>query len=159
MCEFHEHTPYGLGVMARTQILSRTHGQGLLHGHTSKTKLARVLYIASHCLDMTKSCVKFREYIPNGQGVISRTQILNIPVSILYKFTTGRYRPVRVADGPITARCRFIKNASWDYTTWVLGKRRKFQNQSSQSSLHCSRHIVSIWFSHLWSFMNVSHAV
>ena len=36
-----------------------------------------------------------------------------IPVSILYKSTAGRYRPVRVADGPITARCRLIKNASW----------------------------------------------
>ena len=35
------------------------------------------------------------------------------PVSILHKSTAGRYRPVRVADGPITARCRFIKNASW----------------------------------------------
>ena len=33
------------------------------------------------------------------------------PVSILYKSITGRY--YRVADGPITARCRFIKNASW----------------------------------------------
>ena len=36
------------------------------------------------------------------------------PVSILYKSTAGRYRPVRVADGPIAARYRFIKNASWD---------------------------------------------
>ena len=35
------------------------------------------------------------------------------PDSILHKSTAGRYRPVRVADGPITARCRFIKNASW----------------------------------------------
>ena len=35
------------------------------------------------------------------------------PVSILHKSITGRYRPVRVADGAITARCRFIKNASW----------------------------------------------
>ena len=33
------------------------------------------------------------------------------PVSILYKSTAGRYRPVRV-----TARCRFIKNASWVVT-------------------------------------------
>ena len=33
--------------------------------------------------------------------------------SILNKFIAGRFRPVRVADGPITARCRFIKNASW----------------------------------------------
>ena len=38
------------------------------------------------------------------------------PVSILYKSISGRYRPVRVADGPITARYRFIKNASWVIT-------------------------------------------
>ena len=31
------------------------------------------------------------------------------PVSILYKSIAGRYRPVRVADGPIRARYRFIK--------------------------------------------------
>ena len=31
-----------------------------------------------------------------------------IPVSILHKSTAGRYRPVRVADGPITARYRFM---------------------------------------------------
>ena len=30
----------------------------------------------------------------------------------LYQSIAGRYRPVRVADGPITDRCRFIKNAS-----------------------------------------------
>ena len=35
------------------------------------------------------------------------------PVSIFYKFIVGRYRPVRVADGPITARYRFIKTANW----------------------------------------------
>ena len=35
------------------------------------------------------------------------------PVSILYKSIAGRYRPISVADGPITARYRFIKNASW----------------------------------------------
>ena len=34
-------------------------------------------------------------------------------VSILFKSIAGRYRPVRVADGPITARFRFINNASW----------------------------------------------
>ena len=37
-----------------------------------------------------------------------------IPVSILRKSISGRHRPVRVADGPMTARCRFTKNASWD---------------------------------------------
>ena len=35
------------------------------------------------------------------------------PVSILYKSIVGRYRPVRVANGPITTRYRFIKNGSW----------------------------------------------
>ena len=35
------------------------------------------------------------------------------PVSILHKSIAGRYQPVRVADGLITDRCRFIKNASW----------------------------------------------
>ena len=34
------------------------------------------------------------------------------PLSILYKSIAGCYRPVRVADGPITARWRFVKNAS-----------------------------------------------
>ena len=34
------------------------------------------------------------------------------PESILYKSIAGRYRPDRVADGPITTRYRFIKNAS-----------------------------------------------
>ena len=38
---------------------------------------------------------------------------MSYPVSILYKSIAGRYRPVRVADGPITARHRFIKNAGW----------------------------------------------
>ena len=41
---------------------------------------------------------------------------MQYPASILYKSIAGRCRPVRVADGPITARCRFIKNASWVYT-------------------------------------------
>ena len=36
------------------------------------------------------------------------------PASILYKSIAGRYRPVRVADGPITVCYRFIKNAYWD---------------------------------------------
>ena len=42
---------------------------------------------------------------------------LGDPVSILYKSIAGRYWPVRVADEPITARCRFIKNASWGVFT------------------------------------------
>ena len=47
----------------------------------------------------------------------NKCQKRTIPVSILHKSIAGRYRPVSVADGPITARCRFIKNASWDIPT------------------------------------------
>ena len=35
----------------------------------------------------------------------------SLPVSILHKFIAGRYRPVRVAERPMTACCKFIKNA------------------------------------------------
>ena len=30
------------------------------------------------------------------------------PVSILCKSISGRHRPVRIADGPMTARCRML---------------------------------------------------
>ena len=42
-----------------------------------------------------------------------RSRVSRYPISILYKSIAGRYRPIRVADGPITARYRFMKNASW----------------------------------------------
>ena len=45
--------------------------------------------------------------------VKGQRSVYHYPVSILYKYIAGRYRPVRVADGPITARYRFIRNASW----------------------------------------------
>ena len=53
------------------------------------------------------------------QSIVSLTRLLVVklltileshPVSILYKSIAGRYRPVRVADGPITARYIFIMN-------------------------------------------------
>ena len=73
------------------------------------------------------------------------------PASILYKSTAGRYRPVRIIlykstagrhrpvsypDGPITARCRFIKNAYWeaslspenDIHVYILGDQIHFFN-------------------------------
>ena len=51
-------------------------------------------------------------------------------VSILYKSIAGRYRPVRVADGPITARYRFIKNASWElYFNNMNGGGPLYQNE------------------------------
>ena len=49
-----------------------------------------------------------------------------IPVSILYKSIADRYRLVRVADGPITARYRFMKkNASWDFNVVAIFKDKK----------------------------------
>ena len=52
------------------------------------------------------------------------------PVSILHKSIAGRYRPVRVADGPITARCRFIKNASWELAETSLAHNRPTCNKN-----------------------------
>ena len=43
-----------------------------------------------------------------------------IPAGILYKSTAGRYRPDSYPDWPITTRCRFIKNAYWDATSFYL---------------------------------------
>ena len=40
-------------------------------------------------------------------------QKVDYPASILHKSIAGHYRSVRVADGPIKARCKFINNASW----------------------------------------------
>ena len=51
-------------------------------------------------------------------------------LSILYKSTTGRYRPVRVADGPITARYGFIKNASWGMSSICLKKKSNNNNKN-----------------------------
>ena len=50
-------------------------------------------------------------------------------VSSLHKSIAGRYRPVRVADGPITARYTFIKNASWVKTFLFLPTRFVIINQ------------------------------
>ena len=53
------------------------------------------------------------------------------PVNILYKSIAGRYRPVRVADGPITDRYRFIKNASY-------GKNGVEFTRRSCPKVHCT---------------------
>ena len=39
--------------------------------------------------------------------VVGEKDIFIFPVSILRKSISGRHRPVRVADRPMTARCRF----------------------------------------------------
>ena len=40
-------------------------------------------------------------------GGLTEELNMTFPVSILRKSISGRHRPVRVADGPMTARCRF----------------------------------------------------
>ena len=42
------------------------------------------------------------------------------PVSILHKSIAGRNRPVRVADGPIRGRCRFIKNTDSAQAVYIV---------------------------------------
>ena len=54
--------------------------------------------------------IKIKYEAPHGDTLC---MLITHPASILYKSISGRYRPVRVADGPITARYRFIKNAYW----------------------------------------------
>ena len=58
----------------------------------------------------TKDMSNFKK---KGRVYFRNSGMKELPVSILYKSTAGRYRPVRVADGPITACCRVMKNASW----------------------------------------------
>ena len=49
-----------------------------------------------------------------------KAQISPSPISILHKSTAGRYRPIRVTDVPITARCRFINLlAGSGYITFI----------------------------------------
>ena len=58
--------------------------------------------------------MKHQAFLGNVQSYNTKRVCFGLyPVSILHKSTAGRYRPVRVADGPITARCRFMKNAYW----------------------------------------------
>ena len=62
-----------------------------------------------------------------------------IQVNILYKSIAGPYRPVRVADGPITACYRFIKNASWDVDRLIELFRQSFsvfEHRCDQAPLH-----------------------
>ena len=62
------------------------------------------------------------------------------PVSILYKSIAGRYRPVRVADGPITARYRFIKNASWVLRSLITMPRLICSNETTKEHIPSSFH-------------------
>ena len=56
------------------------------------------------------------------------------PVSILHKSIAGRYRPVRVADGPITACYRFSKRMLAGYTCITIGTRQNNNLENNASS-------------------------
>ena len=55
-----------------------------------------------------------------GISHITEVKHSSIPASIHYKSIAGRYWPVRVADGPITARYGFIKNAYLDVRSFLM---------------------------------------
>ena len=51
---------------------------------------------------------------------VYRTERVNAKLAgVIYKSIAGRYRPVSYPDGPITARYRFIDNASWELIAFV----------------------------------------
>ena len=65
-----------------------------------------------------------------------------LPISSLYNSIAGHYRPVRVADGPIMVRCRFIKNASWATiltVTWKNSPPKQCSKKSTKKQSSRSR--------------------
>ena len=80
------------------------------------------------------------------------------PVSILYKSIAGCYRPVSYPDGPITARYRFIKNASWVYVPRVSGSVKNPHNNNTTSSM-IPNYIHVCWDAEVWGNMLVSPSV
>ena len=76
------------------------------------------------------SCGSFNFHTPPDKESIQQT------ASILYKSIAGRYRPVRVADGPITARYRFIKNASFLYKS-IAGRYRPVRVADEPITARC----------------------
>ena len=69
------------------------------------------------------------------QLVVSSQSAFYSQVSILYKSIAGRYWPIRVADGTITARYRFIKNASWDKS--IAGRYRPVRVSDGPITVRC----------------------
>ena len=70
------------------------------------------------------------------------------PVSIVHKSIASR--PVRVADGPITARYWFIKNASWDVTCNGV---KCICDEHKMDSIRTTSNqtlVVSTWFFSSW---------
>ena len=69
-------------------------------------------YVCAWCSPLTSSV---RQDLADTQlAFFINLQRAVIRPSTLYKSTAGCYRPVSYPDGPITARCSFIKNAYWE---------------------------------------------
>ena len=74
----------------------------VLSRQTSRAQLHHEKYESYH--DMVLLLSPFSNFTFKELGV----QLNNTPVSILHESIAGRYWPVRVADGPITARYRLM---------------------------------------------------
>ena len=71
------------------------------------------LYIMSELLPV-------KEYLPSKHSL---------------KSIAGRYRPVKVIDGPITARYRFMKNDSWSFSfILILTFHNRAYNKTCETS-------------------------
>ena len=82
-------------------------------------------------------------------GIVGRLCFVIVPVSILRKSIADRYRPVRVADGPITARYRFLKNAieSGSSRTFSLIYATFIQNHVCGSTIDVTSRAIGTSFS------------
>ena len=71
-----------------------------------------------------------------NEAIKTRTAKVNtIPSKHSYKSPAGRYRPVSYPDGPMTARCRFIKNAYWV----CVGITQCIDNTNTSSAVNTKR--------------------
>ena len=76
--KFHKYIPYGLGVMARTQIGTDVRmyvqlSQGQIIKKPNKQELSS--FFMTHRLNVMHAPVKFHKYIPYSLGVMARTWI------------------------------------------------------------------------------------
>ena len=108
---------FSASCLSSTGIL-KTNGNITVYPYQSRTFTATIRVSNSESCGRTTTCkMTFTVAFTNFVSIVYSSLY---PVSILYKSIAGRYRPVRVADGPITARYRFIKNAYWVQTWCVL---------------------------------------
>ena len=70
------------------------------------SELQKKIFEPGHSIFYKIACAPSEEPVHPHRLIRIFVVCLN-PVSILCKSISGRHRPVRVADGPMTARCRF----------------------------------------------------